>query len=191
MASEDFGGWMIDNDESNGVNCPSWQPRKTSEDEWLITMKVKDLAIPIFWMASEVNEFGCNDILNALGSRRIWLYTHKDNKPQCKFIKKLLMCVKKIKMHYNSGSFKKMSKYLYFRCGELLLWKSKMSNPFFSIWKDSYIMYVEFTAFIANILMVLIVSRPNVRWKSIQNNAPKPRGNFGQPICGTPIMGLS
>ena len=22
---------MIDNDESNGVNCPSWRPRKTSE----------------------------------------------------------------------------------------------------------------------------------------------------------------
>ena len=31
--------------------------------------------------------------------------------------------------------------------------------------------------------MVLIVSRPNVRWKSIQKNAPKPLGNFGRPIC--------
>ena len=29
-------------------------------------------AIPIFWTASEVDEFGYNDILNGLGSRRIW-----------------------------------------------------------------------------------------------------------------------
>ena len=36
--------------------------------------------------------------------------------------------------------------------------------------------------------MVLIVSRPNVRWKSIQNNAPKPRGNFGRPICETHFL---
>ena len=49
-------------------------------------------------------------------------------------------------------------------------------------------MYVEFTAFIANILMVLILSRPNVRRKSILKNAPKPRGNFGRPICGTPFL---
>ena len=29
---EDFGGWTIDNDKNTRVNCPSWRPRKTSED---------------------------------------------------------------------------------------------------------------------------------------------------------------